>query len=125
MYYQQIRGASMGAPWAPAYTCLHLGYWEEKVVAQSEMYQSHVLTWLHYIDDVLVSWGSFLQQFKLLVDELNINLTYMIDERQISFLDLADEIQSDGSLCTRTYRKAAMANTWLPAMKFLDPWTTV
>lgn len=30
--YQQTRGTSMGAPWAPAYACLHLGWWEQSVV---------------------------------------------------------------------------------------------
>lgn len=31
--YQQLRGTSMGALWAPSYACLHLGFWEEEVVS--------------------------------------------------------------------------------------------
>lgn len=42
--YQQINGTSMGAPWAPAYACLHLGLWEEDMVYTSPMYLSHVHT---------------------------------------------------------------------------------
>lgn len=30
-YYQQIKGTLMGAPWAPSYSCLHLGLWEEEI----------------------------------------------------------------------------------------------
>lgn len=43
-YYQQIRGTSMGAPWASAYACLHLGMWEEQLVIPSDGYRNHVIT---------------------------------------------------------------------------------
>lgn len=55
--YQQIRGTSMGAPWAPSYACLHLGLWEDEVVYASSMYLSHCRLWLRYMDDVIMIWG--------------------------------------------------------------------
>lgn len=53
-YYQQVRGTSMGAPWAPSYACLHLGLWEEEVIYKMTMYLSHCCLWLRYIHDVLM-----------------------------------------------------------------------
>lgn len=52
--YQQLRGTSMGAPWAPAYACLHLGLWEEEIIY---VYLRHSLLWIRYINDVLMLWG--------------------------------------------------------------------
>lgn len=57
-YYRQVRGTSMGAPWAPAYACLHLGLWELECVYPSSMYLSHCSLWLRYIDDVIMLWGA-------------------------------------------------------------------
>lgn len=48
--YQQVKGTSMGAPWAPTYACLHLILWEKEVVYRSPFY----MLWLRYIDDVLM-----------------------------------------------------------------------
>lgn len=53
-FYHQIRGTSMGAAWAPAYACLHLGLWED--VYTSPMYHRYVLTWWRYIDVILILW---------------------------------------------------------------------
>lgn len=55
--YQQLCGTSMGAPWAPAYACLHLGWWEEEVVYTLSMYLNHACVWLRYIKDVLMVWS--------------------------------------------------------------------
>lgn len=42
--------------WAPAYACMHLGWWEEEVFFRSLMYISHIALWLRFIDDALVLW---------------------------------------------------------------------
>lgn len=55
-YYQQTSVTAMGAPWAPSYACLHLGLWKLETVYRSPLYLSVVLTWLRYIDNILVVW---------------------------------------------------------------------
>lgn len=63
----------MGAPWAPAYACLHLGWWEESDVYCLSMYLRHVHRWLRYTDDVLVIWGGTMEVLHQLISEFNIN----------------------------------------------------
>lgn len=89
-YYKQIEDTSMGAPWTPAYACLHLGLWEEEVVYTSPMYLHHVHMWRRYIDDVLVVWKGDVESPHKFIDTLNnndhnISLTYVFDRKQISF----------------------------------------
>lgn len=118
-YYQQIRGTSMGAAWAPAYACLHLGLWEEEDVYPLPMYHSHAHTWLRYIDDVLMIWTGTVTDLHTFMTQLNINqrnirLTYNFDRTSLPFLDLLITLQ-DGHLFTRTFRKETSANTLLSA----------
>lgn len=80
-YYRQLRSTSMGAP---AYGCLHLGWWEEDTVYTLSMYQSHAHLWLWYIDDVLMVWTGTRQELVDFMDILghitrNICLTYVAD----------------------------------------------
>lgn len=82
----------MGAAWAPAYACLHLGCWEEEDVFCLPLYLSHVHTWLRYIDDVLVIWTGNITTLHGFIDQLNVNernirLTYTYDRFQLLFLD--------------------------------------
>lgn len=117
--YQQLRGTSMGAPWAPAYACLHLGWWEEEKVYASSMYLGHACCWLRYIDDVLMVWAGTSDELEVFMAELenntrNIHLTYTADPHQLSFLDLSIRLEG-GRLITSTFRKETAANTLLQA----------
>lgn len=67
--FQQRCSTSMGAPWAPAYACLHLRWWEEEVVYGSPMYLGHARTWLRYINDILMIWESSTTELKAFMDK--------------------------------------------------------
>lgn len=72
--HQQIRGTSIGVPWALSYACLHLGLWEEEIVYALSLYLSRSVLWLRYIDDVLMIWGGGSQQELIqFIDKLNEN----------------------------------------------------
>lgn len=106
-YYQQIRGTSMGAQWAPAYACIHLGLWEKQVVFPSTMYRRHVTAWLRYIDDVLIPWRGTKLEFDEFHKFLNISnrqlsFTSFYSEMDISFLDLLIS-KTEDTLTTKTY----------------------
>lgn len=97
----------MGAAWAPAYACLHLGLWEEEDVYPSSMYRTHVLTWLRYINYVFMLWRGTLDDLHQFMSELNMNeqnirLTYNIDQNELPFLDLLIT-QESGQLSTCTF----------------------
>lgn len=90
-YYQQMRGTAMGAPWAPSYACLHLGLWERDVVYKMPMYLSRVLTWLRYIDDIIMVWLGDRKELDEFLSTLNkkdrnIVLTHVIDPIQFPSL---------------------------------------
>lgn len=75
--YHQLRGTCMGAPWAPAYMCLHL--------------------WLRYID-VLMVWRGTIEQLADFMQELNqnernIGYTYSHHEVTLPFLNLQIAIE--------------------------------
>lgn len=78
----------MGTPWAPAYACVHLGWWEEETVYALTLYCGHAHIWLQYIDDVLMVWTGTRQELSEFMDELgqntpNIRLTYVADPCKI------------------------------------------
>lgn len=107
VYYRQIRGTSMGAPWAPSYACLHLGLWKLECVYPSLMYLGHCLLWLRYIDDVIMLWNGASEDLVTFMEELNSNdrnirLTYTYNSETLSFLDLFINIEG-GKLQTRTF----------------------
>lgn len=114
----------MGAPWAPAYTCLHLGLWEQSVVYHSSMYLGHAFLWLRYIDDIFI-WNGGVQELQEFLSELNINdnnirLTYTYDSNPLPFLDLLITIKG-GRLETKAYRKITAADTLLQASSHHPP----
>lgn len=117
--YQQIRGTSMVALWAPSYACLHLGLCEEEIVYVSSLYLSCSLMWLRYIDNVLMIWGGSQQELMAFIDELNqnnrnIKLTFSYHLEKLSFLDLTIQIK-ENTIATKTFRKETADNTLLLA----------
>lgn len=125
MYYHQLRGTSIGAPWAPAYACLHLGRWEQSEVYVSSLYLRHVQLWIRYIDDVLLIWGWTKEELHQFISELNVNaknikLTFTFHTETLSFLYLSISIVNC-RLETRTFRKPTAANTLLLASSHHPP----
>lgn len=87
----------MGAPWAPAYACLHLGLWEKKL--SLARFLAHAISWARYIDDVLMIWTGSIDELHEFIQELNRNernfhLTYNNHQTQIPFLDLNISIKN-------------------------------
>lgn len=107
--YRQKRGTSMGARWAPAYACLHLGLWEEKNVFRFSM----------YIDEVLMVWAGSVEDLDQFINELNenamnISLTYTHHEKSLPFLGLNIRIENNRIL-TKIFCTNTVANTLLLA----------
>lgn len=95
-------------------------------ISPSSMYRDHVLTWLRYIDDVLMIWRGTLDNLHDFMRELNTNqgnirLTYNFDQRKLSFLDLQITLEN-GQLSTCTFRKKTAANTLLQATSHHPQW---
>lgn len=116
----------MGAVWASANACLHLGLWKEEDVYPSSMYRDHVQTWLWYIDNVLVIWKGILHDLHEFMKELNVNqrniwLTYNFDQVTLPFLDLQITLEN-GLLHTCTFRKETAVNTLLRATSHHPHW---
>lgn len=55
-FYHQVNGTAMGTNCAPTYANLFLGWWEERIafMEEYENYNSHILFWGRYNDDVLI-----------------------------------------------------------------------
>ncbi|XP_068129502.1 extracellular calcium-sensing receptor-like [Hyperolius riggenbachi] len=110
LFYQQIRGTSMGAACAPAYANLHLGFWERSIVYKHPLWQEHAPLWIRYIDDILMVWtgteeelGAFLRDLN--DNSLNIKLTFVVSKESLNFLDLETSVCSES--CPPGFRKTA------------------
>lgn len=90
----------MGAPWALAYACLHLGLWEDEPVYPSPLYGVHASTWTRSIDVWMVWTGT--------TEELH-------EFIRTSFLNLISIYH--GSITTSMFRKETAANTLLHATR--------
>lgn len=89
---QQIRGVAMGACFSPSYSCLHMGWWEELVLRREHktVVDTHVKTWLRYIDDLFVIWQGSAQSAydfveSLNTNNLNIHFTATISDQSVCF----------------------------------------
>ncbi|CAJ0966495.1 unnamed protein product [Ranitomeya imitator] len=121
-FFRQISGTAMGACCAPTYANLFLGWWEETVVYQHNLFSSRVHTWQRYIDDILLIWTGPVEDcnqfiWDLNVNNLNIKLTSVISETNIDFLDLRLSIM-DSRIVSGLHRKTTATNSLLHFTSF-------
>lgn len=70
-YYVQTWGTAMGTRFAPSYTNLFMGHWEEQNILP-QLGENRIL-WRRYIDDIVLVWqGSKIELLKF-IGELNKN----------------------------------------------------
>ena len=115
-YYQQTTGVAMGAKFAPSVAGLFMSKWEEESVFLEQ--HEDLVMYKRYIDDIFIIWkgdrcGLVLFFEKLNINSKNITLTWQIEEKQISFLDLEISRIKD-KFATKTFFKNVDRNSYLP-----------
>uniref|UniRef100_A0A8C5R1Q4 Reverse transcriptase domain-containing protein n=1 Tax=Leptobrachium leishanense TaxID=445787 RepID=A0A8C5R1Q4_9ANUR len=119
-YYRQVTGTAMGTAMAPSYANLHLGWWEQFVVNGPDLidFQSSIIEWKRYIDDIFILWRGSRDTFVNFVErlnnnQLNLKFTYEIQEHTLNFLDFSVSRLPDGHVATTLFRKETATNNLL------------
>lgn len=58
-HFLQMQGMAMGTCCGPSYANLYLGEWVQSFLSDDNLTQftDKILTWYHYIDDILIVWN--------------------------------------------------------------------
>lgn len=127
-FYKQIKGTAMGACFAPNYSNLFMGLWEETFVYSNlNTFAEKIKYYGRYIDDILLIWSGSESELSLFHSYLNntnpnLKLNLEFSHTQISFLDLKISKDLNGDLHTSIFRKPTDRNTILKADSFHPPW---
>ncbi|KAM9316367.1 tyrosine-protein kinase Blk [Gastrophryne carolinensis] len=116
-FYLQEQGTAMGSNVAPSYANLFMAHFEAQFVYTHPLYDSHVLLWVRYIDDVFFLWQGphdKLIEFKEDLDRASPTISFTIDAHldQVHFLDVLIT-KRDNVLHTDVYTKPTDRNTYL------------
>ncbi|XP_078504586.1 uncharacterized protein LOC144763140 [Lissotriton helveticus] len=119
VFYSQKQGTAMGTCFAPSYTNLFMGDWEQQVSRSLDQYRGHVKLWLQYIDDLFNILEGTSEKAKEFISKLNMNesnLTFegTISDQKIELLGLCVEVV-DNKLVSKLYCKTTAGNTLLHA----------
>lgn len=114
----------MGACFSPGYACLHVGWWEERVlmVRHLDAWKNNILCWLRYIDDVFVIWKGSIESAQAFVTAINMNKSNLefnanISKTSVEFLDVRMFV-ANSSLQSTLHRKSTVGNSTLHAHSF-------
>lgn len=64
-FYLQLKGTAMGLNFAPCYTNIAVGYWEDFSIWNNNPFARKIVCYGRYIDDVLIIWNGTIEQFSL------------------------------------------------------------
>ncbi len=129
-FFKQNKGTAMGACFAPNYSNLFMGAWEETFVySDLNIFLDKIIWWGRYIDDIILLWSGSeteLLLFHSYLNNTNRNLKLSLDfsSSEINFLDLKISKDVNGDLHTSIFRKPTDRNTILRADSFHPPWLT-
>ncbi|XP_069599809.1 uncharacterized protein [Ranitomeya imitator] len=121
-FYKQIIGTAMGARCAPSYANLFMGWWEETQVRPLPDFNSYVLRWFRYIDDLLFLWTGSETDCRDFIttlnsNGLNISLTACLSTTSVDFLDLK-VMKVGNQIQTKIFRKTTATNNFLHFSSF-------
>ncbi|CAJ0941964.1 unnamed protein product [Ranitomeya imitator] len=112
----------MGACFAPSYANLFVGYWEREYMLSysSDASGPNVLSWMRFIDDVLIIWQGNRTELDgfltyLNANDWNIKFTFKVEENKIDFLYLQLSVDQLGNIHSTIYRKETSTNSLLHA----------
>uniref|UniRef100_A0A1I8HME7 Bromo domain-containing protein n=1 Tax=Macrostomum lignano TaxID=282301 RepID=A0A1I8HME7_9PLAT len=115
-FFLQVKGTAMGKSFAPSYSNIYMGYWEQRGL---ELSPQKPALWLRYIDDIFGVWHGTrdeLVRFHELLDGLdpNIRLQLSYSSTEVNFLDTTVFWDREGDvkrLATKVYFKPTDSRT--------------
>lgn len=119
--YCQAQRTVMGTFFAPSFAGLYLGLWEEQVASNILAFNTHVVLWARYIDDIFCLWRGMEQEAVAFVDELNDNqynlkFTSTMHKEALEFLDVNVTVnRKEKKLESSLFRKSTAGNSLLYA----------
>ena len=104
----------MGKAWAPAVASIYMDQWESEIFRNTTLVP---LLYRRYIDDIIILLENP-QQVDILLSQMqsldaNIKLSGIQTGKSVHFLDLHLQLQDDGSVSSRLYRKQTDARVLL------------
>lgn len=93
-FYLQIQGTAMGAPCAPSYANLFLGFLKRKIFLTDPVHQCEkVQLWYRNIDNVIMVWQGTTEELDAFMinlnrNDLNIKITHKAGTSNMDFLDM-------------------------------------
>lgn len=107
----------MGANFAPSYTNLTMGQWENQFIWNNNPFAQHVIFFGRYIDDIVIIWGGSLSQVDDFVahcnaNDLGLSFTAVWSRDSLAFLDL-ELSHEDVRIFARNYAKATAGKSYL------------
>ena len=116
--YQQIGGVGTGYIFAPPYTCLGMGKFEEVVFSQGQSLVDKIKLWKRFIDDIFMLFKGTLKECESLVTWLNslqpgiIKFKFQYSTELVEFLDLQIYLEG-GKLKTNLFIKPSNQQLYL------------
>ena len=88
--YQQVCGYAMGICFSPNFASIYVAEWEEATLSKSS---KSPLSYLRYLDDILIIWPHSKEEFWNFFEILNqqddnIKLKATISDKSVDFLDV-------------------------------------
>jgi len=115
-FWMQTCGTSMGTSCACAYVTLYWGYIERKLIIPK--WKDKLLFLRRFIDDKLGVWVGTPKDFNDFITDINAYSQLQWETTGLSnttnFLDLTVSINTDGTLCTKTFQKPTNLHLYIP-----------
>ncbi|OCT70301.1 hypothetical protein XELAEV_18037224mg [Xenopus laevis] len=107
----------MGANMAPIYANTFMHEFESKYILNNTMWNKYVLHYLRYMDNIFLVWDGTVDQFEMMVQNLNgvhntIKFTSVWSKQELAFLDVKVSIENN-TLSTAVHYKPTYCNTIL------------
>lgn len=115
-FYLQTKGCAMGTKCAPSYANLFMGKFEK-----DHLYpriKGKCITYLRYIDDILLIWTASKQELKEFIEYANtihstIKFEFETSEKEINFLDTTIYKTTDNKIATKLFKKPTDRSAFL------------
>lgn len=95
-----------------------MGFWEEGHIWRNNSFSRHLVYYGRFIDDIIIIWDGPPDMVPTFVEYCNTNpfnvrFTYLLNPKNLVFLDLVLSWDEDGNITSKTHFKGTTGNSYL------------